>query len=138
MIVNLRTYEELIILDTFKQRFNYLKLSGKIGSLTFGIDRYINQTFYRSPEWRRIRQEVIIRDKGLDLGCKGRPIQTIVLVHHMNPVSVSQLKNLDPLVIDPNFLISVSFETHQAIHYASKYILADLEPDRKHGDTNLW
>lgn len=135
---DVRTYDDIIILDSFKERFDYLKLGGKVGEKTFGFDRFINQRFYRSPEWKRIRQEVIIRDYGCDLGIRDRQIDGLILIHHMNPITVNQIKKLDLSILDPKYLISVSFETHQAIHYSSKYFLSDLDKTRRPGDTKLW
>jgi hypothetical protein len=134
-----RCYSELIKLDTFKARYEYLKLKGKIADRTFGFDRYLNQTFYKSRLWQNIRESVIIRDNGLDLGFKDRVIVGVIMVHHMNPMSIKDLKVFNEDVINPEFLISTSFTTHTAIHYSkTDYIFADLDPGRFKGDTKLW
>lgn len=117
----LRTYDELITLPTFEDRLNYLKLNGRVGQETFGFDRYTNQRFYTSREWKQIRNEVIVRDRGYDLGVEDEDhlIQGSIIVHHMNPVTIDDLKHGSPLILDPRFLISVSHDTHNAITYDS-------------------
>jgi hypothetical protein len=133
-----RTYDDLAKIDNFQGRYEYLKLSGLVGQETFGFDRFINQKFYKSQEWREVREAVIFRDRGMDLGVLGREIVGPIVIHHMNPITVSNLINFDPNVLVPKFLISVSLRTHNAIHYSNKYLIADLKPERKKNDTKLW
>lgn len=135
----MRTYSELVKLKTFLDRYEYLRLDGEIGRKTFGLDRYLNQVFYqRSPEWKHIRREVILRDNGCDLGIDGYEIYDKVLVHHMNPLSKDDILGSTDYLLNPEFLITVSFNTHQAIHYGTKEILKTVLTDRKPGDTCLW
>ena len=134
----IRTYSELITLRTFNERFDYLALSGKVGHSTFGADRYLNQNFYRSREWRRIRNEVIIRDGGCDLGIPGREIYDKIYVHHMNPITVEDIYDDYDLLINPEFLICTSFNTHQAITFGDRNNLIKLPFERRKGDTKLW
>ncbi len=135
-----RTYSELIKLPTFEERFRYLKLDGVVGDSTFGFDRYLNQTFYRMPEWRRIRNEVILRDQGCDLGLEDRPIPrgARVIVHHMNPIRTEDLVNKLDWVLDPEFLICTMKVTHDAIHYGDESILYMNPIERKPNDTTPW
>lgn len=137
-----KTYTQLIQLPTFEERFEYLKLSGSIGDETFGTDRYLNQLFYSSPEWKKFRREIIIRDNACDLGIEDRPISQNgqLLIHHMNPVTKQQILDRDPILMDPEYVITVRKNpTHQAIHYgdASLLICANIV-ERKPGDTCLW
>lgn len=134
----IRTYSELIQLPTFLERFNYLKLGGVVGKDTFGWDRYLNQRFYRSQEWKRVRNWVIIRDNGCDLGVPGYEIQSRLYIHHMNPLERSDLLDETEYLMNPEFLICVSHDTHNAIHYGDKSLLM-LDPVvRQSGDTKLW
>lgn len=133
-----RSYMELKTLPTFKDRFEYLKLSGIVGEETFGFDRYINQNLYHSPEWRHVRREVMLRDDGLDLGVFGHEITGKIIVHHMNPISLEDIENENPDIFDPNFLICVSEETHNAIHFGDKSKLPRQFIKRFAGDTKLW
>lgn len=134
----IRTYSELIQLPTFLERFNYLKLGGVVGKDTFGWDRYLNQKFYRSQEWQSLRNWVIIRDNGCDLGIPGREIQSRIYIHHMNPIGKADLLNMTEYLMDPDFLICVSLDTHNAIHYGDETLLI-LDPViRQPGDTKLW
>lgn len=134
----IRTYSELIQLPTFLERFNYLKLGGVVGKDTFGWERYLNQKFYRSQEWQSLRNWVIIRDNGCDLGIPGREIQSRIYIHHMNPIGKSDLLNVTEYLMDPDFLICVSLDTHNAIHYGDETLLM-LDPVvRQPGDTKLW
>lgn len=114
-----RTYDELITLSTFEERLEYLKLDGHVGQDTFGFDRYTNQRFYSSSEWKRVRNEVIVRDKGYDLGVEDEDylIRGLIMVHHMNPITIDDLRYGSPNVLDPNLLITVSRATHDAITY---------------------
>lgn len=134
----IRCYTELKRLKTFEERFEYLKLAGKVGEETFGFDRYLNQTFYKSLEWKRIRNEVIIRDNGCDLGVDGYDIDGLIFIHHMNPISLDAITSGDERIINPEFLITTSFQTHNAMHYGGKDILMLRPADRKPGDTSLW
>lgn len=134
----IRTYSELIQLPTFLERFNYLKLGGVVGKDTFGWDRYLNQKFYRSQEWQSLRNWVIIRDNGCDLGIPGREIQSRIYIHHMNPIGKADLLNVTEYLMNPDFLICVSLDTHNAIHYGDETLLI-LDPVvRQPGDTKLW
>ena len=134
----IRTIDELQKFKTFEERFNYLKLDGTVGAITFGFDRYINQKFYSSLEWKRIRDEVIVRDNGCDLGLEDYPIMTKLVIHHMNPLTQKELERKSSLVIDPNFLITTSILTHQAIHYGNFDLLPKPFKERFKGDTKLW
>ena len=134
----LRTYSELVLLPTFKERFMYLKIGGRIGQETFGFDRVFNQKFYTSTEWRTIRNRVIVRDDGCDLGHPDRPILGKIIVHHMNPMVSRDIRHAESYILDPEFLISVSLSTHNAIHYGSKEVLQQKTIERKPGDTRLW
>jgi hypothetical protein len=134
-----RTYSELLGFPDFNDRYNYLKLSGSVGESTFGFDRYINQEFYRSREWKQIRREVIIRDNGCDMGVQDYEIYGKIIVHHMNPIQDEDLLQHNiHRVIDPEFLVCVSHMTHQAIHFGSDKLLPQLPVERKKGDTKLW
>ena len=134
----MKTYNECIKLKTFDERFEYLQLHGLVGEETFGYSRYLNQILYRSPEWKRLRQEVIIRDNGCDLAFNGYEINGKILIHHINPISLQDIEERSPKVFDMNNLITVSFMTHQAIHYGSKDLLL-LDPvERKPNDQCPW
>ena len=134
----IRTYSELVMCNTFEEKFNYLKLNGNVGKETFGFDRYLNQRFYRSYEWKNARKIVITRDNGGDLGDIDRPISGRILVHHMNPISASDLDSGLDFIIDPEYLISVSHNTHNAIHYGDSELLPKQYIPRSPGDTKLW
>ena len=123
---------------TFEERFDYLYLRGSIGIATFGFDRYLNQDFYNSSQWRSVRNKVIARDCACDLAIRGRDILDAIRVHHMNPITIEDLERERPIVIDPEFLICVSLNTHNAIHFGNKGNLFDLPKERKRGDTDLW
>lgn len=136
----IRTYDELISFKTFEERYDYLRLRGKVGSDTFGFDRIFNQMFYRSTEWLQMRSKVITRDLGCDLGIEGRDIPEGVKihVHHMNPILISDIKNHTEFLLNPNYLITTTESTHRAIHYGSKELLV-LEPIvRYKNDTCPW
>ena len=124
--------------NTFEEKFNYLKLNGNVGKETFGFDRYLNQRFYRSYEWKNARKIVIARDNGGDLGDIDRPISGRILVHHMNPISANDLDSGLDFIIDPEYLISVSHNTHNAIHYGDLELLPKQYIPRSPGDTKLW
>ncbi len=133
----IRRYSELRQLATFKERFDYLKLSGVVGESTFGFDRYLNQYLYRSPEWKKVRNEVIVRDDGCDMGLEDYPANRIV-VHHMNPLSIEDVENRVKRIFDPEFLICVSLSTHNAIHFGDETLLPKLPVERKPGDMCPW
>lgn len=134
----IKRYSELRRLDTFEDRYAYLKLGGSVGASTFGFDRWMNQRFYRSQEWRYVRDQVIVRDGGCDLGIEGYEIHSGLLVHHMNPLSVDDLEHGNESIIDPNFLITTSLRTHNAIHYGDETLLPRGPITRQSGDTKLW
>lgn len=134
----IRTYVELRQLETFEDRYHYLKMGGVTGEATFGFDRWINQRFYKSREWRRARDHVIVRDNGCDLGIPGFEIYTDLLVHHMNPISLDDIEHSTEWLLDPNFLITTSLTTHNAIHYGDESLLPRGPIVRKAGDTTLW
>lgn len=133
-----RTYSELARLLTYKERFDYLRLHGHVGAETFGFDRYINQGFYTSREWRQLRHAVIARDVGRDLGIEGYEIHSQLVVHHMNPITVEAVKDGDPRILNPDFLITTTLDTHNAIHYGNESLLPKLVTERKPGDTKMW
>ena len=133
-----RTYKELSMLVTFEERFQYLRLDGKVGQDTFGFDRIMNQRFYRSPEWKRIRDRVIIRDNGCDLGVPDRIIYGRVLIHHMNPISPDHINKQSDFLLNPEYLICVSHATHNAIHYGDESLLMTTPAERTKNDTCPW
>ena len=134
----IRTYSELITLPTFEDRYRYLQLNGAVGEDTFGFDRYINQQFYRSKEWQRIRDEVIIRDNACDLGMEGYEIHGRIYVHHMNPIMVRDIKSNSDYLMNPEFLICTTHRTHNAIHYGDENLLAKAPIERTKNDTCPW
>ena len=134
----IKCYSELILLPTFKDRYEYLKLNGTVGKETFGFDRYMNQIFYRSPEWRRVRDFVIARDNGCDLGIFGREIIGKVIIHHMNPISTEDIRDRNDMLLDPEYLISTIHDTHLAIHYSDDDMLLKEPIERFAGDTCPW
>lgn len=125
-------------MKTFEERYLYLRLGGVLGERTFGFDRWINQRFYKSHEWKRVRNQVITRDNGCDLGIEGYEIYSGLLVHHMNPISLDDLEQGEDWIIDPNFLITTSLQTHNAIHYGDESLLPRGPIKREAGDTTLW
>ena len=125
-----RTYQELIMFPTFEERFKYCKLDGKPSELTFNGHRLLNQMLYRSPQWKSVRQKVILRDNGCDLEIADRPIFHNILVHHLNPITIEQITNHDPIVFDLNNLIAVSLQTHNAIHYGALEGLTPTESNK--------
>lgn len=134
-----RTYSELVRFDTFEERYAYLRLGGGVGRATFGFDRYVNQNFYRSREWKRVRDEVIIRDEGCDLGILGYEIHVGPHVHHMNPIGLDNIVNNDDWILNPDFLILTTHRTHNAIHYGSNNVLyPKIVTERTPRDTKLW
>lgn len=134
----IRKYSELIRLKSFDARFQYLKLSGAVGYETFGVDRYLNQNIYTSLRWKSVRREVIVRDEGLDLATEGYPIGGIIIVHHMNPITLEQAMEMNDAIFDPEYLISTSKITHDNIHYGRSQSPSRLSINRKPGDTKLW
>lgn len=134
----IRTYSELITLPTFEERFRYLKLGGKVGEETFGFDRYLNQIFYNSREWKDIREYVILRDHGCDLGMLDREILSRIMVHHMNPVDVNDVLRRSELLLDPEYMISTCKLTHDAIHYGDENLLITVPIERTKNDTCPW
>nr|DAO53499.1 MAG TPA: HNH endonuclease bacteriophage, HNH Endonuclease, DNA.52A [Caudoviricetes sp.] len=135
----IRSYTELITLPTFVERFRYLKLGGQVGVETFGYDRYLNQILYRTAEWKRFRNEIIVRDNGCDLGCEGYEIVgQKILVHHINPISIEDVLRRDPKVFDPENVICTILNTHNAIHYGDESLLVTEPIERKPNDTCLW
>lgn len=133
-----RTYSKLRSLRTFKERYEYLRLQGKVGAITFGYDRYVNQMFYKSKEWLACRDDVILRDSGCDLGMPDRDIFDKIIIHHMNPVTMEELENMADHILDPEFLICTTAVTHNAIHYGDEKLLLYLPAVRKPGDTSPW
>lgn len=135
----IRTYSDLVKLGSFEDRLNYLKLHGEVGDETFGFDRYLNQKFYKSTEWKQIRDKVITRDMGCDLACRDFPIGGTIIVHHMNPMSIEDLRSNPGILLDPEFLVCVSLETHNIIHYGdSNNNNYKTMVERKPNDTKLW
>lgn len=134
----IRTYTELSKLQTFEERYEYLKLGGKVGVETFGFDRYLNQLLYKDPRWLDARDEVIVRDNGCDLGISDREIQGKILVHHMNPITKEQILMGDPVLFDPEYLISTMKSTHDAIHYGDENLLMKDPIERTPNDICPW
>lgn len=134
----IRTYSELIKLKTFKDRFEYLKLDGIVGEETFGFDRYMNQIFYKSREWTSVRRAVIIRDNGCDLGVEGYEIHGKILIHHMNPINLSDIVHKTDELLNPDYLITTVLSTHNAIHYGDASLLPTLPIERRANDTCPW
>lgn len=134
----IRTYSELITLPTFEERFRYLKLGGKVGEDTFGFDRYLNQVFYRSTKWKEIRDYVIIRDNGCDLGMEGHEIHQRILVHHMNPITKEDILRESEFLLDPEYMICTIKNTHDAIHYGDESLLITAPIERRKNDTCPW
>lgn len=133
-----RRYSEMRLFDTFEERFEYLKLVGEVGKATFGFDRWVNQQFYNSYEWKQARNFVIMRDEGCDLGVPGHEVHERLMVHHMNPILPDDLMNGSNWVLDAEFLVVVSHRTHNAIHYGDESLLARAPVQRRPGDTKLW
>lgn len=134
----IRRYSELIRLHSFEERFDYLVLGGSVGHATFGFDRYINQNFYRSREWRDVRREVAIRDNGCDLGIPGFDIYDHPVVHHINPMTADDVMHSADWILNPEYLITVSHDTHNAIHFGDRSKLRTPFVERSPGDTRLW
>jgi hypothetical protein len=136
--MRIRTYSDLSRLETFEERFDYLCLHGTVGAETFGFDRWLNQQFYTSREWKQARRAVILRDNGCDLGVPGYEIRINLLIHHMNPVTPGDIAAGAQWILDPENLITTTLDTHNAIHYGSRDLLPRLPVDRTPGDTKLW
>ena len=137
-MMSIRTYSELITIPTFEERFEYLQLKGSVGKDTFGYDRYLNQVLYRSPEWKRLRNQIIIRDGGCDLACDGYDVYDKVLIHHLNPITVEDVLARSRKVFDPDNLVCVSHNTHNAIHYGDVDLLVTGPIIRTKNDTCPW
>ncbi len=136
---NIRTYSELMQLSTFKERYEYLRLGGRVGEETFGFDRYLNQLFYKSPEWLAVRNKVIVRDNGCDLGIPGREIRgSKILIHHMNPITVQDIVERSDFLLNPEYLICTVKNTHDAIHYGDSELLYEDPIERSENDTCPW
>lgn len=136
--MSIRTYSELILLPTFEERFKYLQLNGRVGDDTFGFDRYINQNFYRSAEWKRIRDQIIIRDNGCDLAFEGYEIYGRILIHHMNPITIKDVELSTEYLMNPEYLICVTHNTHNAIHYGDEKQIITGPIVRTKNDTCPW
>lgn len=136
--MSVKRYSELIQLPTFEERYRYLRLGGKVGEETFGFDRWLNQKFYKDPEWLKIRDEVIIRDNGCDLGIPDREIHSRILVHHMNPITKDDILHRTKFLLDPEFLICTIKNTHDAIHYGDESLLILAPVERSKNDTCPW
>ena len=134
----IRTYTELVQLKTFEERYEYLRLGGIVGQDTFGFDRYLNQRFYRSPEWKQIRRDVIIRDEGRDLAMEGYELDKGIYVHHMNPITAKDLVDVTDWLLNPEYLVCVSKRTHDAIHFGDKSLLPELPKERTLNDMCPW
>lgn len=134
----IRCYSDLIQLETFKERYYYLKLHGKVGEDTFGFDRYINQSLYKSKKWKRTRSQVIIRDNGCDLGIEGHELDKYIVIHHMNPLTLEDIEEERDVVFNPEYLISCSSRTHKAIHFGDENLLPKDFVERRPNDTCLW
>ena len=137
-MMDIKCYSELMLLPTFQARYQYLRLNGEVGKETFGFDRYMNQFFYRSPEWRRVRDFVITRDEGCDLGIPGREIFGRIVIHHMNPIRPEDIRNRSDLLLDPEYLITTIHDTHLAIHYGDEHLLLQEPVERRPNDTCPW
>lgn len=133
-----KTYSELVLLPTFEERFRYLSLGGAVGDRTFGGERHLNQSFYTSAQWRRARNEIIIRDNGCDLGMLGHEIYSTIYIHHINPLKPEDLKFFTPALLNPENLISVTHRTHNAIHYGDESQIEQPLVERRPGDTKDW
>jgi len=134
----MRTYSELITIPTFIERFRYLKIGGKVAEETFGFERYLNQKFYRSSEWKHVRDEIIVRDVGCDLGIEDRPISGRIVIHHLNPITSKDIKSKLDDILNPDYLICCSYDTHQAIHYGNEDLLISEPIERRPFDTCPW
>ena len=136
--MSIRTYSELIQITTFEDRYRYLRLNGSVGRDTFGFDRYFNQIFYQSVEWKQVRDYVIVRDNGCDLGVKGYDIRGRILIHHMNPITIADIREATEFLLNPEYLICVTHNTHNAIHYGDENLLVTAPIERFANDTCPW
>lgn len=136
--MSIKCYSELMTLPTFIERYRYLKLGGSVGKETFGYDRYLNQALYRSPEWKRFRRDIIIRDNGCDLGCEGYDIVGKILIHHIEPITIEDIIKRNPKIFDTENVISTQLMTHNAIHYGDERLLITEPVVRKPNDTCPW
>lgn len=136
--MRIRTYSELRRLPTFDERFDYLVLRGEVGVATFGFDRWVNQQFYQSRQWQYVRNHVVFRDGACDLGVPGHEIYVRLLVHHMNPVTAEDLQRGEEWILDPEYLITTTHRTHNAIHYGDASLVSRPPVERRPGDTKLW
>ena len=134
----IKTYSELVTLPTFEERFAYLQLNGVVGRDTFGFDRYLNQIFYRSKKWRSIRDQIIIRDNGCDLGVEGHDIYGKILIHHINPITLDDIEQESEFLLNPEYLITTTHNTHNAIHYGDESLLSTMPIERVKNDTCPW
>lgn len=136
--MRIKTYRELSRIPSFEERFEYLQLRSSVGQSTFGFERYLNQQFYTSREWRTVRQHVIARDEGMDLGVPGYEIHDRIIIHHMNPMTPDQIEHGSEDILNPEFLITTTHNTHNAIHYGDANLLPKPLVERQPGDTRLW
>ena len=136
--MSIRTYSELIMLPTFEERYEYLRLDGRVGEETFGFDRWLNQTFYKSEEWLSMRDKIIVRDNGCDLGIPGRDIYSRILIHHMNPITKEDILRRSDILLNPEYLICVTLNTHRAIHYGNENLLMKDPIERRPNDPCPW
>ena len=134
----IRTYTDLLKIKTYEERYEYLRLDGTVGADTFGFDRYLNQIFYRSQRWKKVRDSVIIRDNGCDLGVEGYEIHGRIIIHHMNPITIEDLERDSEFLLNPEYLISTVHRTHNAIHYGDKSLLITAPIERSEYDTCPW
>jgi hypothetical protein len=137
-MARIRTYSELRREESFEDRYEYLRLEGVVGRATFGFDRWVNQQFYQSREWKTLRHDIIIRDNGCDLGVRGYEIQGAPLIHHINPISTDDISHGLDWILDPEFLITTTHDTHNAIHYGDRSLIRQPYVPRSPGDTKLW
>lgn len=138
LMTRIKTYSELILLPTFEERYRYLRLDGAVGKVTFGYDRYLNQILYHSDEWKGFRRDIIIRDNGCDLACIGFDIFDRAIVHHINPITVEDVLKRNPMIFDPENVITTIHNTHQAIHYGDEGLLIRAPTERSRNDTCPW
>ena len=138
MSAPLRRYTEIKRLKTFKERFDYLRLAGIVGETTFGFDRYLNQLLYTSAKWKEVRNKIILRDNGCDLGVPGYDLKSKIIIHHMNPLTINDIEKLSDDIFNPEYLICVSHRTHNAIHYGDESLLPQGPIERRPNDTCPW
>ena len=138
IMTTIKTYSELITLPTFAERYRYLRLGGEVGKETFGFDRYLNQSFYSSAEWKKFRRDIIVRDMGCDLGIEGREIMGLIMIHHLNPISIEDIIRGHDCLMDPENSICTSPNTHNAIHYGDESLLIVAPTERTKNDTCPW